>query len=148
MITVVGCAVITPVLLKLCFGGQPKSTAAGYALADHYYKADTTPWRRSPKSSGRTPWATCQRNGWGHSSDRAAAVTPSQAMMTPIVITVVGCAVITPVLLKLCFGGQPKSSAPPFLNPCYYGTDIDSRENLIACHHTVEEIAQRRNSWS
>ncbi len=32
-------------------------------------------------------------------------------------------------------------SAPPFLNPCYYGTDIDSRENLIACSHTVEEIA-------
>ena len=32
-------------------------------------------------------------------------------------------------------------SAPPFLNPCYYGTDIDSRENLIACHHSVEEIA-------
>ena len=32
-------------------------------------------------------------------------------------------------------------SAPPFLNPCYYGTDIDSRENLIACHHTVDEIA-------
>lgn len=32
-------------------------------------------------------------------------------------------------------------SAPPFLNPCYYGTDIDSRESLIACHHTVEEIA-------
>ena len=34
------------------------------------------------------------------------------------------------------------SSAPKFLNPCYYGTDIDSRENLIACHHTTEEIAQ------
>lgn len=33
-------------------------------------------------------------------------------------------------------------SAPPFLNPCYYGTDIDSCENLIACHHTVEEIAK------
>ncbi len=33
-------------------------------------------------------------------------------------------------------------SAPPFTNPCYYGTDIDSRENLIACSHTVEEIAQ------
>ncbi len=31
-------------------------------------------------------------------------------------------------------------SAPPFLNPCYYGTDIDSRDNLIACRHTVEEI--------
>ncbi len=33
-------------------------------------------------------------------------------------------------------------SAPPFLNPCYYGTDIDSRENLIACRHTVEETAK------
>ena len=32
-------------------------------------------------------------------------------------------------------------SSPPFLNPCYYGTDIDSRENLIACKHSVEEIA-------
>ena len=33
------------------------------------------------------------------------------------------------------------SSAPKFLNPCYYGTDIASRDNLIACHHTTEEIA-------
>ena len=33
-------------------------------------------------------------------------------------------------------------SSPPFVDPCYYGTDIDSRENLIACHHTVDEIAQ------
>lgn len=32
-------------------------------------------------------------------------------------------------------------SSPPFLNPCYYGTDIDSREHLIACSHTIEEIA-------
>lgn len=32
-------------------------------------------------------------------------------------------------------------SSPPFLNPCYYGTDIDSREHLIACHHNVEETA-------
>ena len=32
-------------------------------------------------------------------------------------------------------------SAPPFLHPCYYGTDIDSEENLIACHHSIEEIA-------
>ena len=35
-----------------------------------------------------------------------------------------------------------RSSAPAFLNPCYYGTDIDSKEALIACHHTVEEIAR------
>ena len=33
-----------------------------------------------------------------------------------------------------------RSSAPPFLNPCYYGTDVDSRDSLIACNHTVEEI--------
>ncbi|MBQ6818880.1 MAG: amidophosphoribosyltransferase [Clostridia bacterium] len=31
-------------------------------------------------------------------------------------------------------------SAPPFLYPCYYGTDIDSQDKLIACKHTVEEI--------
>ena len=31
-------------------------------------------------------------------------------------------------------------SAPPFLYPCYFGTDIDSSEHLIAYRHTVEEI--------
>ncbi|MBQ9067432.1 MAG: amidophosphoribosyltransferase [Clostridia bacterium] len=34
------------------------------------------------------------------------------------------------------------SSAPAFLNPCYYGVDIDNRDNLIAVHHTPEEIAE------
>ena len=34
------------------------------------------------------------------------------------------------------------SSAPPFMNPCYYGTDIDSKENLIACKMSTEEIAK------
>lgn len=33
-------------------------------------------------------------------------------------------------------------SSPPFLHPCYYGTDIDSSDNLIACKHSVEEIAR------
>lgn len=31
-------------------------------------------------------------------------------------------------------------SAPPFLHPCYYGTDIDSEKGLIANDHTPEEI--------
>ena len=35
-----------------------------------------------------------------------------------------------------------RSSAPKFLNPCYYGTDIESKEALIANHHTVEEICE------
>ena len=35
-----------------------------------------------------------------------------------------------------------RSSAPAFLNPCYYGTDVDSKENLIACVHTEDEIAK------
>ena len=30
----------------------------------------------------------------------------------------------------------------PFVSPCYYGTDIDSKENLIACHYSVEETAK------
>lgn len=33
-------------------------------------------------------------------------------------------------------------SSPPFLHPCYYGTDIDSEEHLIACKHSVEEITE------
>ncbi len=33
-------------------------------------------------------------------------------------------------------------SAPPFLYPCFYGTDIDSQDTLIACHHSVSEIAK------
>jgi amidophosphoribosyltransferase len=31
-------------------------------------------------------------------------------------------------------------SAPPFTHPCYFGTDIDSTDHLIAAHHSVEEI--------
>ncbi|MBQ8426852.1 MAG: amidophosphoribosyltransferase [Clostridia bacterium] len=31
-------------------------------------------------------------------------------------------------------------SSPPFLYPCYYGTDISSRESLIANNHSIEEI--------
>ncbi len=33
-------------------------------------------------------------------------------------------------------------SSPKFLNPCFYGTDVGSRKDLIACHHTVEEISK------
>lgn len=33
-------------------------------------------------------------------------------------------------------------SSPPFTNPCYYGTDIDSKEALIACRHTIPEICR------
>lgn len=32
-------------------------------------------------------------------------------------------------------------SAPPFLYPCYFGTDIDDKNSLIANNHSVEEIA-------
>ncbi|NLB28663.1 MAG: amidophosphoribosyltransferase, partial [Clostridiales bacterium] len=34
------------------------------------------------------------------------------------------------------------SSAPKFLGPCYFGTDIPDRANLIAVHHTTEEICK------
>ena len=33
-------------------------------------------------------------------------------------------------------------SSPPFRNPCYFGTDIDSRDKLIACRMTIPEIAK------
>ena len=33
-------------------------------------------------------------------------------------------------------------SAPPFISPCYYGTDIDSKKNLIACQMNNDEICR------
>ena len=33
-------------------------------------------------------------------------------------------------------------SSPPFLNPCYFGTDISSRDHLIACRMTKDEICK------
>ncbi len=34
-------------------------------------------------------------------------------------------------------------SAPPFVNPCYYGTDIDSKDKLIANKCTHKEIEEK-----
>ena len=34
-------------------------------------------------------------------------------------------------------------SSPPFINPCYYGTDIDSKDKLIACKMSIDEIRQK-----
>jgi len=31
-------------------------------------------------------------------------------------------------------------SSPPFMHPCYYGTDVPDEEHLIACSHTIPEI--------
>jgi amidophosphoribosyltransferase len=33
-------------------------------------------------------------------------------------------------------------SSPPFMHPCYYGTDIPSGDQLIAHNHTVDEICE------
>jgi len=33
-------------------------------------------------------------------------------------------------------------SSPPFLHPCFYGTDVASEENLVAAGHTVDQICQ------
>ncbi len=33
-------------------------------------------------------------------------------------------------------------SSPPFMNPCYFGTDIDSRDKLIACQLTEDETCE------
>jgi amidophosphoribosyltransferase len=32
-------------------------------------------------------------------------------------------------------------SAPPFINPCYFGTDISDRDTLVAANHTLEGTA-------
>ena len=33
-------------------------------------------------------------------------------------------------------------SSPPFLHPCYFGTDIDSRDKLIACRMSLDEVCK------
>lgn len=33
-------------------------------------------------------------------------------------------------------------SSPPFVAPCYYGTDVPDCQHLIACNHSLEEIAK------
>lgn len=33
-------------------------------------------------------------------------------------------------------------TAPEFIAPCYFGTDIPNKEKLISCRHTPEEIAE------
>ena len=33
-------------------------------------------------------------------------------------------------------------SSPPFIHPCYFGTDIDGRDKLIACRMSIDEIAE------
>lgn len=33
-------------------------------------------------------------------------------------------------------------SSPPFVAPCYYGTDVPDCKNLIACNYSLEEIAR------
>ncbi len=34
-------------------------------------------------------------------------------------------------------------TAPPFIAPCYYGTDVDSKDRLIACNFTHDEIVEK-----
>ena len=33
-------------------------------------------------------------------------------------------------------------SSPPFLHPCYFGTDVPSNDQLIASNHSAQEICE------
>lgn len=49
------------------------------------------------------------------------------------------------VELLRCAGAKEihmRVSAPPFIAPCYFGTDIPDKERLIACRHSIEEIQE------
>lgn len=39
-------------------------------------------------------------------------------------------------------------SSPPFMHPCYFGTDIPNRDNLIACRYSGSELAEKLNADS
>lgn len=33
-------------------------------------------------------------------------------------------------------------ASPPYLYPCYYGTDVNSKDALIACRYSIDELAE------
>ena len=35
-----------------------------------------------------------------------------------------------------------RSSAPPFMFPCYFGTDVPSKDQLVACNYTMDGIIE------
>ena len=35
-----------------------------------------------------------------------------------------------------------RSSAPPFMFPCYFGTDVPSKDQLVACNYTMDGIKE------
>ena len=35
-----------------------------------------------------------------------------------------------------------RSSAPPFIFPCYFGTDVPSKDQLVACNYTMDGIKE------
>nr|WP_177297501.1 amidophosphoribosyltransferase [uncultured Blautia sp.] len=47
-------------------------------------------------------------------------------------------------MLKKAGAGEVhvRISSPPFLHPCYFGTDVPSNDQLIASSHSTEEICQ------
>ena len=36
-----------------------------------------------------------------------------------------------------------RSSAPPFIAPCWFGTDIPDQDQLIACRYSVEQMREQ-----
>ena len=36
-----------------------------------------------------------------------------------------------------------RSAAPKFLHPCYFGTDVPSCEELVACRYSDEELPEK-----
>lgn len=41
-----------------------------------------------------------------------------------------------------------RSAAPAFKWPCYFGTDVPSKDQLIACNYTLDEICEQINADS
>ena len=66
----------------------------------------------------------------------------SQSLMTPIIITVVGCAVLTPILLKAAFRGQPE--AVPHASSLMDGYRATEQLDLVSANLLHQESARRQ----
>jgi amidophosphoribosyltransferase len=91
-------------------------------------------------------------NGQSHRQDRvriklnviASAVRGKRVVMIDdsIVRGTTGCRIVKLLREAGAARVHMRVTAPPFRNPCYYGADISTRDNLIAGQLTVEEIAR------
>ena len=75
----------------------------------------------------------------------ASAQEGMQLWLNILLPTLLPFMILTGVLIRMlkkagALEVHVRISSPPFLHPCYFGTDVPSNDQLIASNHSTEEI--------